>query len=123
MAFTRKYDREIMESEEGTRLYVHWQGKVSKNTDDPEFATFLGFYKWAMESGFAIGAQLYRRDPKAPYSSDNCVWIAGEKRIRSEYLEFEKRWNDTVNRIRRYYGMEPFDTNADKCSTEVGESG
>lgn len=123
MGFTRKYEREIMESEEGKRLYEHWQRKVSKNTDSPEFAAFLGFYKWAMEAGFSIGAQLYRRDPKAPFSPDNCVWICGEKRFHTRDVEFEMRWNNTVNRIRRYYGMEPLRTKAETCPTEVEDCG
>lgn len=123
MGFARKYDREIMESEEGHRLYEHWNGKVKKNTDSQEFATFQGFYKWAMESGFLIGAQLYRLDPKAPFSPDNCVWISGEKCARSSDPEFEMRWNTTVNRIRRYYGMEPFRSKAETCPTEVEDCG
>ena len=123
MGFTRKYERAIMESEEGKRLYDHWQKKVSKNTDDPEFSTFPGFYKWAMESGFSIGAQLYRRDPKGPFNPDNCVWITGEKCVRSSDPEFEMRWNTTVNRIRRYYGMEPFRSKAETCPTEVEDCG
>lgn len=119
MGFARKYDREIMESEDGQRLYAHWQQKVSKNTDSPEFMTFPGFYNWAMEAGFTIGAQLYRRDPKGPFNPDNCVWIAGEKVIRGSDAEFEMRWNKTVNRIRVYYGMEPFRLTAETPATEV----
>ena len=119
MGFDRKYEREIIESEEGQRLYQHWQKKVKKNTDSPEFTTFQGFYKWAMESGFVIGANLYRRNAEEPYTPDNCVWIVGEKRFNTRDAEFEKRWNNTVNRIRRYYGMEPFQVDADTCHTEV----
>lgn len=118
MGYARKYEREIMESEEGQRLYARWYSKINKNTDSPEFMTFLGFYKWAMESGFTIGAQLYRRDPKAPYSPDNCVWISGAKVARSSDSEFAMRWNKTVNRIRRYYGMQPFRTEEETCSSE-----
>lgn len=123
MGFTRKYERAIMESEEGKRLYDRWQKKVSKNTDDPEFSTFPGFYKWAMESCFTIGAQLYRRDPKAPFSPDNCVWLSADKIVHHKNAEFEMRWNTTVNRIRRYYGMEPFRTKAETCPTEVEDCG
>ena len=108
MGFTRKYDREIMESEEGKRLYVHWQQKVSKNTDDPEFATFMGFYNWSMEAGFVVGALLFRRNPDEPYSTDNCVWCTKEKDMKRFYPEFELKWNKTVNRIRKHFGLELF---------------
>lgn len=119
MGFTRKHEREIMESEEGQSLYERWRSKVRDNTDSPEFATFQGFYEWAMESGFSIGAQLHRRQADEPYNPDNCVWIAKEKRFRTRDVEFEMKWNNTVNRIRRYYGLEPFLTNADTSPTEV----
>lgn len=123
MGFTRKHEREIMESEEGKSLYARWSKYISKNNDSPEFATFSGFYKWAMESGFTLEAQLYRRNPKGPFSPDNCVWLTGEKCIRSDLAEFEMRWNNTVNRIRRYYGMEPLRTKAETCPTEVEDCG
>lgn len=123
MAFERKYDREIIESEEGQRLYVYWQTKVSKNTDSPEFMTFPGFYNWAMENGYTVGAKLHRRDPKDPFNPDNCVWIAGEKDLTRFYPEFELKWNKTVNRIRVHYGMEPFQLAAETPATEVEDCG
>ena len=94
MGFTKKYEREIMESEEGKSLYQRWSKYISKNNDGQEFATFLGFYQWAMEAGYTLEAQLYRLDSKAPYSADNCHWITAEKCIRSDLVEFEKKWND-----------------------------
>ena len=123
MGFTRKYESEILKSEEGKSLYARWSKYISKNNDGQEFATFPGFYKWAMEAGYTPEASLYRLDPKAPYSADNCHWITAEKCIRSDYVEFEKKWNATVNRIRRYYGMEPLRTKAETCPTEVEDRG
>lgn len=108
MGFSRKYDRAITESEDGKRLYAYWYQKVNKNTDCQEFATYPGFYNWAMENGYTVGAKLFRRDPKGPFNPDNCVWIyAKEKTIHSYDTDFAKKWDEAVNRIRRYYGMEP----------------
>ena len=123
MGFTKKYEREIMESEEGKSLYARWSKYISKNNDGQEFATFLGFYQWAMEAGYTLEAQLYRLDSKAPYSPDNCQWITAEKVIHSDLVEIAKKWNATVNRIRRYYGMEPLRTRAETCPTEVEDGG
>ena len=106
MGFSRKYDRAIMESEEGKRLYTYWYKTVSKNTDSPEFLTFIGFYKWAMDSGYSAEANLFRLNANEPYNPDNCVWDAKRKTVRVDQ-EFMKKWDDAVNRIRQHYGMEP----------------
>lgn len=107
MGFARKYDRAITESEDGQRLYAYWLQTVKKNTDSPEFQTYPGFYKWSMDAGYSADASLFRRDAKAPYSPENCAWIGGEKKVTHRDFVFEQKWDETVNRIRRYYGMEP----------------
>ena len=101
------YLPEMRESEHGSRLYSYWK-KVKDSTDSPEFKDFPSFYKWAMDADYSIGAKLYRRDATLPYSPDNCVWIFREERPRDVRApEWEKLWDETVNRIRRHYDMEP----------------
>ena len=106
-----KYDPIMTTGEHGRRLYPAWK-RIKGKTDAPEFKEYPGFYKWAMENGYTIGAMLYRRNPDGPYSSENCFWVsrstktAEEKRV-SRDEEWEKLWDDTVNRIRRHYGMDP----------------
>ena len=109
-----KYDPEMRMSEHGRRLYCHWKNKVHRGTDCPEFLTFIGFYNWAMENGYTVGARLCRYDRDEPFSPDNCFWVqSGEREYTREYTrmsthkELEKQWDDTVNRIRLHYGMEP----------------
>ena len=100
-------NREMMDSDHGKRLYAYWK-RILWDTDSPEFETYPGFYKWAMEAGYTSGANLLRRDGRAPYSPDNCVWIfreEGPAPMRDK--ERETLWDETVNRIRVHFGMEP----------------
>jgi hypothetical protein len=106
-----KYDPEIRGGEIGERLYACWK-RVKGKTDDPVFSDYASFYEWAMDAGYTIGALLYRRNPDGPYTSDNCFWVArSSKSIEGKRVdrdkEWEKAWDDAVNRIRRHYGMEP----------------
>ena len=104
------YDAEMRKTDHGRRIYAYWM-KVKRATDDPEFQTFPGFLKWAMQNGYTLGATLCLHDPFEPYSSDNCFWLAkGEKkqeRVCPHDFEREKQWDEVVNRIRLHYGMEP----------------
>ena len=73
---------------------------------------FQNFYKWAIESGYQVGAKLYRYDENKPYSPDNCVWcmmIPRDKKFtEQEQADFTKKWNETVNVFRVAAGLEPF---------------
>ena len=111
MGYATTYEPEMRKSEHGRRLYDYWRN-VHRNTDCEQFETFPGFYNWAMDNGYTIGARLFRYDPDDPFNPDNCFWGAkGEKSgqgklLKRDFLR-EKQWDDFVNRIRRYYGMEP----------------
>ena len=101
------YASELRESEHGSRLYAYWK-KIKDKTDSPEFMDFQSFYNWAIEANYSLGAKLYRRDCDLPYNPDNCVWIFREERPKDERApEWEKLWDETVNRIRLHFGMEP----------------
>ena len=101
------YDPELREGEHGRRLYAYWK-RVKIDTDSPEFLDYSLFYKWAIDNGYRVGAKLAREDLTKPYSPENCFWFC---RKDHDYMprdpEFEYLWDDTVNRIRRHFGMEP----------------
>lgn len=102
----------MRQSEHGRRLYCYWKNKVHRDTDCPEFLTFIGFYNWAMENGYTVGAKLIRYIPFEPYHPDNCFWVQrGEREGTAMNVTRDdaraKQWDDTVNRIRLHYGMEP----------------
>ena len=81
------------------------------------FDNFEVFYNWAMTNGYTDGARLSLFDRYGSYSPGNCFWVipgSGKgTNKKSEpgtyYLDsaWMWKWDDTVNRIRRYYGMEP----------------
>jgi len=105
------YDPEMRKTEHGRRIYAYWK-KIRNDTDFPEFEHYPGFFKWAMENGYTVGAKLLRHDGKKPFNPDNCFWIARSDWA-SEHVEHardlhrEQEWDKAVNRIRRHYGMEP----------------
>lgn len=106
-----KYDPEMRKSEHGRKLYQYWKS-VHRETDSKKFETFPGFYDWAMQNGYTIGAKLFRYNPDEPFGPDNCFWVAkgnGERAQTYPHREFlrEKEWDKVVNRIRKHYGMEP----------------
>ena len=78
----------------------------------PEFEEFPGFYRWAMKNGYTVGAKLLKYDLNEPYTPDNCFWIPHSERVENPTVppldhEWTKKWDETVNRIRLHYGMEP----------------
>lgn len=73
-----------------------------------EFATFEGFYQWAMRNGYESGKTMLRRDSEKPVSPENCYFVEGERKepfSGEERIDWNRRWTATVNRIRKAWGM------------------
>lgn len=105
------YDPKMRDGDAGRRLYAYWK-KIRVYSDAEEFQTYPGFYNWAMENGYTIGAKLFRYDFDKPYSPDNCFWSGraergGDDTPPARDAEWEKKWDDAVNRIRKHFGMAP----------------
>ena len=102
------YDPALRQTEHGSKLYQCWR-KVRQNPHCDEWDYFPTFYKWAMQSGYQVGAWLQRIDPDKPYESSNCTWytpVSNRNKIPNKWAD---GWNKTVNRIRKYYGMPPLE--------------
>ena len=105
------YKSELRKTEHGSRLYAYWL-KIRHNTDSPKFVEFPGFYKWAMENEYTVGAKLCRYEEDEPFSPDNCFWVPREEWVNKPVVternpKWEREWDEVVNRIREHYGMEP----------------
>lgn len=92
-------------------LRKRWYLLRDSKTISPEFSTAEGFYEWAMGNGYGTGAHLFRKDVCKPYSPENCYFRVYNKRPPEKKYHTLKSWpdiwNNTVNRIRKYYGMDP----------------
>ena len=102
------YDPKIRQTEHGSKLYQSWR-TVRKNPHLKDWDYFPAFYEWAMQSGYQVGAWLYRNDPSKPYEPGNCAWripVSNRKKIPSTWAD---DWNKAVNRIRKHYGMPPLE--------------
>lgn len=104
------YPREMIETDEGKSLYAVWLRIRSDAVD--LFVDYPRFFRWAMANGFRCGSRLRRHNPDAPYGPDNCSF--NYKDLENQYLnpDLKRRaneWNRTVNRIRRFYKMRPFE--------------
>lgn len=114
------HDPQIRYSEQGKRLYEFWK-RIRRKVHSPVFEHFGVFYHWSMANGYTDGARLHRFDKNGPYSPANCYWLpvgdvegTKEPPAKSEqpsayYLDptWMWKWDETVNRIRLHYGMEP----------------
>ncbi len=110
----KPYDPALRKTEHGSNLYQTWM-RVLRNPHCTEWGYFPTFYEWAMQNGYEAGAWLKREDDNEPFSPQNCYWYlpnVGTTHIPKESLD---RWNKTVNRIRKYYGMPPLE------GTEYGD--
>ena len=110
------YDQEFKETPEFKYLYHKWV-RIRKLPHSKRFERFLDFYKWSMANGFVMSAKLRLLDESKPYSPANCRWERPADR-KPFYSDEDKawmaRWNEAVNRIRVYYGMEPLEQPADQ---------
>ena len=103
----RPYDPEIRRTEHGQRLYAVWK-KMRKSPHCEEWDDFIGFYTWAMQSDYVLGAWLRLHDEGEMYCPDNVFWyFPGSTEDVIPTLEWADEWNKTVNRIRKHYGMPP----------------
>lgn len=101
------YDQELREGEHGRRLYSYWK-KVKADTTSPVFLDYPNFYKWSIDNGYRVGARLFKHDITAPYSPDNSFWFCRSVDVTfARDPDFEYLWDETVNRIRRHFGLEP----------------
>lgn len=107
------YDPEMRQTDHGRRIYGYWK-RIRKHEVAPEFVEYPSFFKWAMANGYRIGAKLLRYDEDKPFGPDNCYWLSHEECVGMKQskaptinrnLAWERHWDETVNRIRRHYGM------------------
>jgi hypothetical protein len=104
----------MRKTEAGGRLYSYWR-RIKAQGISPEFAEFPGFYIWAIKNGYTLGAKLYKYDPAEPYGPENCFWVPRDEWVGGlEYppmsQEWRQKWDETINRIRLHFGMEPIGT-------------
>lgn len=109
------YDPQLRKTEHGSRLYAYWK-RIHRDSDSPEFQTFPSFFNWAMSNEYTLGAKLMKYDEFEPFGPDNCFWLAkcecvgighGLGATIDRNLTWERKWDETVNRIREHFGMEP----------------
>ena len=105
------YDPELRQTEHGSRLYAYWKRIRGKGISQA-FEKFDDFYHWSMKNDYTVGAKLIKYDPDEPYGPDNCFWIprsewAANQTPTPRNRAWENSWDETVNRIREHYGMEP----------------
>lgn len=70
----------------------------------PEWDNRSTFEAWGMETGYEPDSILRRRDVTLPYGPENCYWEYPE----FDFEEFIKRWNKTVNVLRKHFGLPSF---------------
>lgn len=94
----------------GNPLYTRF-ARMLKQPHAPEFDDFEFFVAWSKKNGYGEHTKLVLLNAEKPYSPDNCKWapmLFASGMTMAEELDFGRRWTKTVNRIRKYYGMEPF---------------
>ena len=105
-----QYGREFIATEVGGALYGKWT-RVKKRVCCPEWQnSFEEFAEWALNNYFVPGASLIKIAKNDVYCPTNCYWSFGNNsKPAYKASEFCASWNKTVNRIRKHYGMKPFD--------------
>lgn len=79
---------------------------------DPVWEDKEEFFRWCRETGYMPGDKLCRCDTDMPFGPENCYWLSpsGQKKavptdMRADVI---RKWNRTVNVIRRHFGFTPF---------------
>lgn len=101
------YDPEIRLSEHGSRLYGLWK-KARRFPHCEEWDYYPTFYLWAIEAGYVLGARLRLIDDSGIYCPENCKWFVPELE-EFDPAAFAEKWDKTVNKIRKHYGMPPLE--------------
>ena len=102
------YDPALRKTEHGKNLYNTWQ-RIRRSPHCKEWDCYPTFYEWAIQSGYTTGAWLRLVDRNGTYKPDNCWWYIPGDQEEEIPPELADRWNKTVNRIRKYYGMPPLE--------------
>lgn len=105
---SKPYDPTLRQTEHGSKLYSTWR-KITKSPHCDDWSYFPAFYEWAMQNGYEIGSWLKREDTDGPFSPQNCFWYFPHEKGTNFHKEDIDKWNKTVNRIRKYYGMPPLE--------------
>ena len=106
--YGKPYDPALRKTEHGALLYQIWK-RVTKCDHIKDWGYFPTFYEWAMSDGYDAGEWLRRFDKNEPFSPDNCFWYSVKEEKDHIPPELGAKWNKTVNRIRKYYGMPPLE--------------
>lgn len=103
------YDPSLRLTESGRRLYEIWK-RIRREGCDPCFDTFPVFYEWALSTDYIAGDKLLRYDESMWYSPENSYWFGPTHAQISPTWKEEwcKKWDKTVNVIRRHFGLPEF---------------
>lgn len=85
-------------------LNRYW-GIVQSKPHDPDWENFDIFADYCIENGWRLGLSITRPNPSKPWGPDNCD-IGGRQRSAEEQQSIN-RWDATVAKIRRAYGLPP----------------
>ena len=102
------YDPALRQTEHGSKLYQTWR-KAHKAPHCEEWESFPIFLEWAIQSGHTPGAWLRRINKNKPYEPNNCIWYMPDHENINVPELWAAKWNKTVNRIRKHYGMPPLE--------------
>lgn len=108
MSNCSKYDPALRQTEHGSRLYEMWK-RMRKHPHCEEWDFFPAFYTWAMENGYEAGKWMRPLDKNKDWSPSNVAWYVPTVGSARPDKEWENTWNNTVNRIRKHYGMPPLE--------------
>ena len=98
------YDPAIRKTEHGSRIYTAWK-KLRRYPYYEPWTSFPVFYEWSLKNGYAPDTQFLLTGDTCEYYPGTCLWT--HPQIEPPVNEWVIKWNETVNRIRKYYGMPP----------------
>lgn len=102
---SKPYDPALRKTEHGSKLYQTWK-RIRKSPHVEEWDYFPTFYEWSMQNGYEDGAWLKREDMNVPFNPRNCFWYLPREN-NSIPQESLIRWDKTVAKIRKHYGLPP----------------